>query len=182
MSTIRTSRPTEVLGDTGVTRLRRGPSGAVGPPIDTARRSADRTTVMLVDPTSPDGETSLGAIGDADASVVVVVLRRGTASSALHEYSRAECLSVDEVARRYLEQVGDRIRRPGRKIVEVLAAGPDAAHELYEVAIAHRADRVVFPASIGRLDRSAPSRLASSASLDIEVPLPNGVSGRPTMS
>jgi hypothetical protein len=182
MSTISTSRPTAVLGDTVITKLRRGASGAVGPSIDTAPRPADRTTVVLVDPTSSDGETSLGAIGDVDTSVVVVVLRRGTASSALHEYSRAECLSVDEVAWRYLEQVGDRIRRPGRKIVEVLAAGPDAAHELYEAAIAHRADRVVFPASIGRLDRSAPSRLASSASLDIEVRSPAGVSGRPSMS
>jgi hypothetical protein len=169
MSTITIPGPAIVRSDASEPRPSRITGRSPDPPIAAPTSPPTRTSIVLVDATSPDGETALDSLDDGDATVVVVVLRRGGTSAALHEYSSAEGMSVDEVAWRYLEQVGDRIRRHGRRVVEVIVDGPDATDELAGLAIAESADRIVFPSSIDRLDRSAPSRLARRTAADVSI-------------
>jgi hypothetical protein len=138
------------------------------------------TTVVLVDPTAPDGETSLDALHDDDDHVLVVVLLSGRASNALHEYAHHEHTSVSAAAWTYLEQVAMRIDRPDRIVGTIAATGPDAATELAVVAAEHDVDRVVLPTSALRADRRIARRLAQLAPVTIEMPavdapLPVGV-------
>jgi hypothetical protein len=128
------------------------------------------TTVVLVDPTSPDGETSLTALHDDDTHVLVVVLLSGRASNALHEYAHHENTSVSAAGWTYLEQVAMRIDRPGRVVGTIAATGPDAATELAVVVAEHDVDRVVLPTSALRADRRIARRLAQLAPVAIEMP------------
>lgn len=126
--------------------------------------------VLLVDPTSPDGESCLDLLGDDDVHVIVVVLMTGRSSNALHEYAHHERTSVSTAAWTYLDQVAQRLDRPGRIVGTIAANGPDPAEELAAVAIANDADRVVLPSSTMRLDRHTPGRLARLAPVVIEAP------------
>lgn len=135
----------------------------------TPRPSDSPTTIVLVDPTAPDGETSLDRIGDDDAHVLVVVLMSGRSSSALHEFARHEQVSVSSAAWTYLDQVAARLERPGRIVGTIAATGPDPAYELAVVASEHTVARVVLPASIARIDRHAPRRLARLSPVTIVV-------------
>lgn len=129
------------------------------------------TTVVLVDPTSPDGETSLQLIRDEDEHVIVVVLMSGRGSNALREFAHHENVTVSTAAWTYLDQVARRIERPGRIVGTIAATGPDPAYELAVIASENDVDRVVFPVSVLRLDRHAPRRLARLAPVTIEAPV-----------
>jgi hypothetical protein len=128
------------------------------------------TTVVLVDPTAPDGETSLGALHDDDSHVLIVVLLSGRASNALHQYAHHENTSVSAAAWTYLEQVAMRVDRPDRIVGTIAAPGPDAASELAAVVAEHDVDRVVLPTSALRTDRRIARRLAQLAPVTIEMP------------
>lgn len=128
------------------------------------------TTVVLVDPTSPDGHTSLSELCDHDTDVLVVVLLSGRASNALRSFAHHEDTSVAEAGWIYLDQVAVGLDRPGRTVGTIAADGPDAAATLADIAIENDADRVALPSSILRLDREAPTRLARLAPVTIALP------------
>lgn len=125
--------------------------------------------VLLVDPTSADGETSLDLVADDDRHLIVVVLMTGRASNALHEYAHHEQVSVPAAAWTYLDQVAQRLERPGRIVGTIAAAGPDPAYELALVATEHDAERIVLPASLLRLDGNVARRLARLTTVSIEA-------------
>ena len=128
------------------------------------------TTIVLVDPTAPDGESSLDELRGDDRYVLVVTLLTGRASFALREYAHHEGCSITEAGWIYLDQVAERVALPNRTVGTIVATGPDTAHELASIVVEHAADRVVFPSSIARYDRSAPRRLAQAVPVEIVAP------------
>lgn len=128
------------------------------------------TTIVLVDPTSPDGHSSLDALIDDDTDLLVVVLLSGRASNALRDFAHHENVSVSEAGWIYLDQVAVGLEQPGRTVGTITATGPDTARSLADIAIEHDADRVVLPTSILRLDRTVVRRLAQLAPVTITVP------------
>ena len=119
-----------------------------------------RATVVLVDPTAPDGTTSLDALSDADDHVLLVVLTTGRASYALRERAHELGTSVTSAAWSYLERLAVGLSRPGRVVGTIVAAGPDPAFELATVVAEHPTDRIVLPSSAARTDRMLSRRLA----------------------
>ena len=138
--------------------------------ISVPTNSSRSTTVVLVDPTSPDGHSSLSSLTDDDTDLLVVVLLSGRASNALRDFAHHENVSVSEAGWIYLDQVAVGLEQPGRTIGTITATGPDVAQSLADIAIEHDADRVVLPSSILRLDRTTPRRLAQLAPVTISVP------------
>ena len=98
-----------------------------------------------------------------------MVLLSGRCSNALRDYAHAENIGVADAAWFYLEQVADRIARPGRIIESVPATGPDVYDELAVLATTHDIDRVLLPGSVMRFDRHLPYRLARLAPASIAV-------------
>lgn len=139
------------------------------PAADPATRRAS-TTIVLVDPTAPDGETSLDELHGDDRYVLIVTLLTGRASFALREYAHHEGCSITEAGWIYLDQVAERVARPSRTVGTIAATGPDTAQELASIAVEHDVDRVVFPSSIARYDRTAPRRLAQAVPVEIVAP------------
>lgn len=127
------------------------------------------TTIVLLDPTSPDGETSLDALTEADADVALVVLLTGRASNALRDFAHSEGTHLSTAAWTYLDRLTPRLQRSRRRLEHVVANGPDTAHELATVAAHRPAGRIVLPASTLRLEPAAVSRLEQLTTTPIEV-------------
>lgn len=128
------------------------------------------TTLALVDPTSPDGHSSLSTLCDHDTAVLVVTLLSGRASNALRAYAHREDTSVAEAGWIYLDRVAVGLDRPGRTVGTIAADGPDTARTLADIAIQNDADRIALPSSVMRLDATVPVRLAQLAPVTIDLP------------
>ncbi len=128
------------------------------------------TTIVLLDPTSPDGHSALSQLHDGDTVILLVVLLTGRASNALHEFAHHNDVSISEAGWIYLDQVAIGLEAAGRTIGTIAATGPDTAQTLADIAIANEADRVALPSSILRLDRRVPTRLARLAQVSVAVP------------
>lgn len=139
------------------------------PSTEPIATSTDRATVVLVDPTAPDGETSLDALRDTDTHVLVVVLASGRSCNALRERAHDQGISVTSAAWTYLERMAIRVSRPGRIVGTIVAAGPDPAFELASVVAEHPCERIVLPASTSRVDRMLPGRLARTSPVPVEI-------------
>lgn len=120
-------------------------------------------TVVLVDPTSPDGESSLDLLhrlGDEVEHVAVVTLLNGRHSSALRDYAHAENIDLTTAGWVYLDQVCERIAHPGLVVETVLATGPAIDVELVAIARDRQVERIVLPSSVTRVDRTIADRIA----------------------
>ena len=120
-------------------------------------------TVVLVDPSSSDGEDALALLDDRDDHVSVVVLLSGRNSSALRDFARAEEIDVATAGWIYLEQVARRIARPSRNVELLVATGPDTAYELAATTYDRPVREILVPSSVVRADPTLPARFASSA-------------------
>ena len=122
------------------------------------------TTIVLVDPSSSDGESSLDLLrdlGDDVQHVAVVTLLSGRHSGALRDYAHAENIDLTTAGWNYLDQVCERIARPGLAVETILATGPATATELAAVARDRRVERIVLPSSVVRAERAIVDRLAA---------------------
>jgi hypothetical protein len=116
-------------------------------------------TLVLLDPTSPDGEAGLALLDADDTHVAVVVLLSGRASHALREYANAERIDLATAGWNYTQSVADRLRTADRVVEAIVAIGPDPAVELLDLAEYHPTRRVIVPPSTLTLDRAAARRL-----------------------
>jgi hypothetical protein len=121
---------------------------------------ATPATVILLDPTSGDGEQALARLDDRDDRVCLVVLLAGRHSSALRDFARAEEIDLATAGWIYLEQVAERIARPSRTVELLVATGPDTSYELASTTYDRPVREIVIPPSVVRADPTLPVRLA----------------------
>jgi hypothetical protein len=109
-------------------------------------------TIVLLDPTSPDGEAALDRLSPSDHHVTLVVLLSGPCSNALREFAIAEDLSLSEAGWSYLDQVAERLRP--LHVEQIVATGPDAALELATISAERAAREILVPPSAARRDKA----------------------------
>ncbi len=127
------------------------------------------TTLVLLDPTSPDGESALGLLNEQDQHVTLMLLLSGPASSALRDFARAENLDIATAGWQYLEQVVDRMRRAPHEVLAMTAMGPSAAAELADMAAIYELRRVLLPASVERYEPGVTELLGRATVAPVEV-------------
>lgn len=111
------------------------------------------TTLVLLDPTSNDGETALDLLDCCDDQIALVVLLSGRSSSALRDFAHSEDVDVSTAAWIYLDQVIERLDCTGRNVQAIVAVGPSAADELIDLSRTMALRRILLPSSIDRIDR-----------------------------
>ena len=116
-----------------------------------------QTTLVLLDPTSPDGENALSLLDATDEHITLLVLLSGPASRSLRDFARAEDIDMSTAGWRYLEQVVERvavhhIAVDPEHLLAMTACGPSAAVELADVAATETVRRVLLPSSVDRLE------------------------------
>ncbi|MFW2382555.1 MAG: hypothetical protein ACN4GZ_12410 [Acidimicrobiales bacterium] len=120
-------------------------------------------TLVLLDPTAPDGETALDLLEAGDTHVSLVVLMHGHNSAALHQFADIENIDLASAASEYLDQVAERIVAPGRVVEIIVSGGSDPFAELEDLVAHTETKRVLVPTSLQRQDRAAFSRFAAAA-------------------
>ena len=113
------------------------------------------TTLVLLDPTSPDGENALTLLDATDEHITLLVLLSGPSSRSLRDFARAEDIDMSTAGWRYLEQVVDRVESvvtAPEQLLAMTACGPSAAVELADVAATETVRRVLLPSSVDRLE------------------------------
>jgi hypothetical protein len=115
------------------------------------------TTLVLLDPTSPDGENALTLLDETDEHITLLVLLSGPASRSLRDFARAEDIDMSTAGWRYLEQVVERVAVDNIDIepahlLAMTACGPSAAVELADAAATESVRRVLLPSSVDRLE------------------------------
>lgn len=138
-------------------------------PTATTPHTAGTTTLVLLDPTSPDGETALAAIDPTDTDVAVAVLLSGRHSNALRDYARAEDLDLATAGWNYLDQVNERIARPGLTVECVLTTGPSISADVELLVRERPVGRVILPSSMAAADRDLADRIRRHSAVDVTV-------------
>jgi hypothetical protein len=143
--------------------------------ITTPQPAAPRTIVVLLDPTSGDGEAALDKLTEDDRHVSLVVLLSGPCSSALRDYARAEGLDMSDAGWRYVDQVAARLTdaalQSGRQLTieQIVATGPDTAYELASITHDRAVEQIIVPPSATRRDRAMLTKLARWSEIPVVV-------------
>lgn len=127
------------------------------------------TTLVLLDPTSDDGESALGLLDAQDQHVTLMVLISGPASQALRDFARAEEVYMSDVGWRYLEQVAGRMSLGPECVAIVNASGPDAFAEIAELAATQAIHRVLLPSSVDRFQRGLHGQIERGVTAPVVV-------------
>jgi hypothetical protein len=127
-------------------------------------------TIVLVDPTSDDGETSLDLLEPSDRHVTLLVLLSGRHSAALRDYAAAEEIDISTAGLLYLEQVAARIGNADRMVEVVTAPGPSTALEIADLVAYNDTRRVLVPSSLARVDPSGHGQLVQLVDSVVAAP------------
>ena len=143
-------------------------------------------TLVLLDPTSADGETALGLLSPVDDHVALITMVRGRTSAALRDFAHAEDIDVTSAAWVYLDQVVARTgvartgvartELDGRALETMLVDGPDFSTELIDIARLTPIRRVLVGSSLERLAPAACQRLRAT------MPAPVIVAAQPSVT
>jgi hypothetical protein len=110
------------------------------------------TTLVLLDPTSDDGESALRLLDADDQHVTLLVLLSGPAAGALREVARARRIDMSTAGWTYLDQIVTHIDVAPDRLLAMTAAGPSAAAEIADVAATEPIQRVLLPSSVDRTE------------------------------
>ena len=133
--------------------------------------STDETTLVLLDPSEPSGESALDQLTPDDAHVTLVVLLWDHAAAPLRRFADEERVSVAEAGSMYLAQVASRLDRPADSIAFEVVGGTDARLELAMLERSRPTRRVLRPASTpAATERRSPLRERIAARFGASTP------------
>ena len=125
------------------------------------------TTLVLLDPSSDDGETALQLLSASDDHVALVTLISGRTSRSLRDYAISEDIDLMTAGWLYLDQVVVRVDATNREVQTILADGPDIARELATIGAGMVVRRILLPSSLTRIDSGVRDRLRAGVAAPI---------------
>ena len=109
---------------------------------------ANSTTIVVIDPSHPEGDAGLAALTDTDVVVAIVVPVYGPCARTLHEFAHAEAIDVGTASSLYLDQIAGCVDASNRRVVLVTVDGVDLVHDLLTFADTVSVSRFIVPASV----------------------------------
>lgn len=110
--------------------------------------STSSRTLILIDPTSSDGEGGLRALTHDDAAVTLLLTLDGRAAAALREFATSEDIDVSMAGLIYLDQVVRRLSDHCDDIETISTTGDNGVQAILDVMQHRIIDRVIVPASL----------------------------------
>jgi hypothetical protein len=126
-------------------------------------------TLILIDPSSPDGEGGLSVLTSEDRAVTLLLTLDGRSSASLREFAIAEDIDVSMAGLIYLDQVVCRISVHTDDIETISTAGADAVGEIFHVLQHRPVNRVIVPASLPGLEAGGLARLLQVCPVPVVV-------------
>jgi hypothetical protein len=109
-------------------------------------------TLILIDPSSPDGEGGLDVLTPQDQAVTLLLTLDGRSAASLRDYAKAEDIDVSMAGLIYLDQVVARLTDHTDDIETISTTGSDAVGEILNVLEHRTISRVIVPASLPGLE------------------------------
>jgi hypothetical protein len=126
-------------------------------------------TLILIDPSSPDGEGGLSLLTSEDQAVTLLLTLDGRSAASLREFAVAEQIDVSMAGLIYLDQVVCRISVHTDDIETISTSGADAVGEIFHVLQHRPVNRVIVPASLPGLDAAGLHRLQQACPVPVVV-------------
>jgi len=128
-------------------------------------------TLVLIDPSSPDGENGIDVIGADEPTVTLLLLLDHVSAAPVEQFADAERISLQNAAEIYLQQVADRVQ--GRHVVDLVSTvGHDYVGEILHAARRSRATRIVVPWTMPGLGANAVAHLADLSDVPVRFAPP----------
>ena len=124
-------------------------------------------TLILIDPSSPDGEGGLGMLTSEDQAVTLLLTLDGRSAKSLREFAVAESIDVSIAGLIYLDQVVDRVSIHTDDIETIATSGADAVGEIFHVLQQRPVSRVIVPASLPGLEAGGLRRLQQACPVPV---------------
>lgn len=116
-------------------------------------------TLILVDPSSPDGEGGLDVLTHQDQAVTILLTLDGRSAASLRDFAVAENIDVSMAGLIYLDQVVCRLSMHTDDIETISTSGADAVNEIFHVLQNRPVSRVIVPASLPGLESGGLAKL-----------------------
>jgi hypothetical protein len=126
-------------------------------------------TLILIDPSSPDGEGGLSAITSEDQAITLLLTLDGRSAASLREFAVAEDIDVSMAGLIYLDQVVCRISVHTNDIETISTSGSDAVGEIFHVLQHRPVSRVIAPASLPGLEDGGLAKLLNVCPVPVVV-------------
>jgi hypothetical protein len=126
-------------------------------------------TLVLIDPSSPDGEGGLRVLDNGDRAVTLLLTLDGRSAASLREFAAAENIDVSMAGLIYLDQVVCRISVHTDDIETISTSGCDAVSEIFHVLQHRPVTRVIVPASLPGLEAGGLARLLQVCPVPVVV-------------
>ncbi len=107
--------------------------------------AVEPTTLVLLNPTAPDGESALEKLSDIDTHITLVVLLWDEAGAALRDYAQSENIDLSAAGYAYLEQVAESLDVDEGSISFEVVNGSRPALELAMLQHTLTTRRVLLP-------------------------------------
>ena len=129
-------------------------------------------TLILIDPSSPDGEGGLDVLTNQDRAVTLLLTLDGRSAASLRDFAIAEDIDVSMAGLIYLAQVVCRLSMHTDDIETISTSGSDAVNEIFRVLQHRPVSRVIVPASLPGLEANGLARLLKVCPVPVVVAPP----------
>lgn len=126
-------------------------------------------TLILIDPSSPDGERGLDVLTTEDQAVTLLLTLNGHSAEALREFAVAEDIDVSMAGLIYLDQVVCRLSMHTDDIETISTAGADAVSEIFHILQHRPVSRVIVPPSLPGLEAGGLAKLLRACPVPVVV-------------
>ena len=126
-------------------------------------------TLILVDPSSPDGEGGLDVLTNQDRAVTLLLTLDGRSAASLRDFAMAEDIDVSMAGLIYLDQVVCRLSLHTDDIETISTSGSDAVNEIFHVLQHRPVNRVIVPASLPGLEAGGLAKLLKVCPVPVVV-------------
>lgn len=126
-------------------------------------------TLILIDPSSPDGEGGLGVLTADDRAVTLLLTLDGRSAASLHEFAVAEDIDVSMAGLIYLDQVVYRVGVHTDDVETISTSGSDTVGEIFHVLQHRPVSRVIVPASLPGLEAGGLAKLLQVCPVPVVV-------------
>lgn len=114
---------------------------------------SEARTLVLVDPSSAQGEGGVGMLTTDDRAVSLLLTLHGPTAAALHEYAACERIDVSMAGLIYLDQVVSRAVLFTDDVETIATVGSDVLAEIFSVLAQRNVDKVIVPSDLAGLER-----------------------------
>lgn len=127
------------------------------------------TTIVVIDPASPNGEAGIDALNDTDSRVALILPLYGRRSKSLKQFATSENIGISTAGSLYLDQIAERINREQHDLSLVSTDGYDFEADILSFAAKVDVGRIIIPASLAGAGGLSLNRLATRSAVPLSI-------------